>query len=78
MYVTSKYANSCAFFSSQILHGKKKSRSGNLPTSNKDFFESAASTVRKTPAGFGALVSLLNTVGQVFLPDAVNLARAGY
>jgi hypothetical protein len=46
-------------------------------TSNRDFFEFAASEVGNTPAGFGALVSLLNTVGQVFLPDAVNwLAQA--
>jgi hypothetical protein len=46
-------------------------------TSHKDFIESAASAVGNTPAGFGALVSLLNTVGQVFLPDAVNwLAQA--
>jgi hypothetical protein len=40
-------------------------------TSNKDFFESAASAIGDTPAGFGALTSLLNAVGQVFLPDAV-------
>jgi hypothetical protein len=40
-------------------------------TSNKDFFESAASTIGDTPAGFGALTSLLNAVGQVFLPDAI-------
>ena len=46
-------------------------------TSHKDFIESAASAVGNTPAGFGALVSLLNTVGQVFLPDVVNwLAHA--
>jgi hypothetical protein len=40
-------------------------------TSNKDFFESAAYTIGDTPAGFGALTSLLNAVGQVFLPDAI-------
>ncbi|MEX0805792.1 MAG: hypothetical protein WD688_21105 [Candidatus Binatia bacterium] len=40
-------------------------------TSTKDFFESAASTIGDTPAGFGALTSLLNAVGQVFLPDAI-------
>jgi hypothetical protein len=46
-------------------------------TSNRAFFEFAASKVGNTSAGFGALVSLLNTVGQVFLPDAVKwLAHA--
>ena len=40
-------------------------------TSNKGFFESAAATIGDTPAGFGALTSLLNAVGQVFLPDAI-------
>ena len=41
-------------------------------TSNKDFVEFAALAVGNTPGGFGALVSLLTTIGQVFLPDAVK------
>jgi len=45
--------------------------------SNRDFIEFAALAVGNTPGGFGALVSLLTTIGQVFLPDAVNwLAHA--
>jgi hypothetical protein len=46
-------------------------------TSNKGFFEFAVSTIGNTPAGFGALVSILNKVGQVFLPEAIRwLAHA--
>jgi len=41
-------------------------------TSNREFFELAASTIGKTQSGFGALLSFLNTVGKVFLPEAVN------
>lgn len=40
---------------------------------NADFIKFAASAVGSTRAGFGALVSLLNSVGQVFLPDAIRL-----
>lgn len=43
-------------------------------TGNRDFIEFAASVVGNTPAGFGALVSLLSSaVGQVFLPDIIRL-----
>jgi hypothetical protein len=43
------------------------------PTSaNRDFIESAVSAIGHTPAGFGALLSLLSAVGQVFLPDAIR------
>lgn len=41
-------------------------------TENRDFFEQAAAVVGNTPAGFGALVLILNSVGQVFLPDAIQ------
>lgn len=41
-------------------------------TANRDFFEHAAEVVGNTESGFGALLSLLCTVGQVFLPDAVR------
>ena len=41
-------------------------------TENKDFFEQAAAVVGSTPAGFGALVSILSSVGQVYLPDAIQ------
>jgi len=41
-------------------------------SANKDFIESAASAVGNTPAGFGALLSILSSVGQVFLPGAVR------
>ena len=40
-------------------------------STHKDFFENAASTVGNTPAGFGALLSLLISVGRVFLPEAL-------
>jgi hypothetical protein len=40
---------------------------------NRDFIEHAVSTVGNTPAGFGALLSLLCSVGQVFLPSAIKL-----
>ncbi|HAS54362.1 MAG TPA: hypothetical protein DCS42_09660 [Nitrospiraceae bacterium] len=46
-------------------------------TANKDFIELAASVVGNTPAGFGALASLLSSVGQVFLPDAIRLLADG-
>jgi hypothetical protein len=39
---------------------------------NKDFIESATIAVGNTPAGFGAMLSLLSSVGQVFLPDAIK------
>ena len=39
---------------------------------NRDFIESAALAVGNTPAGFGALLSLLSSVGQVFLPGAIR------
>jgi hypothetical protein len=42
-------------------------------SANRDFIEYAASTVGNTPAGFGSLLSLLISVGQVFLPDAIKL-----
>jgi hypothetical protein len=42
-------------------------------STNRDFIEFAASIAGNTAAGFGALLSLLNTVGKVFLPDAVKL-----
>lgn len=42
-------------------------------SANRDFIEFAASVVGSTPAGFGALLSLLSSVGQVFLPDAIKL-----
>jgi len=42
-------------------------------SANRDFIEFAASVVGNTPAGFGALLSLLCSVGQVFLPDAICL-----
>lgn len=40
---------------------------------NRDFIEYAATVVGNTPAGFGALLSLLCSVGQTFLPAAVSL-----
>jgi hypothetical protein len=40
-------------------------------TEHRDFFKQAAAAVGNTPAGFGALVSILNSVGQVFLPEAI-------
>jgi hypothetical protein len=42
-------------------------------SANRDFIEYAASIVRNTPAGFGALLSLLWSVDQVFLPAAIKL-----
>jgi hypothetical protein len=46
-------------------------------SANRGFIESVASAVGHTPAGFGALLSLLNSVGQVFLPNAIRwLAEA--
>jgi hypothetical protein len=41
-------------------------------SANRDFIESAASAIGNTPAGFGSLLSLLSSVGQVFLPDAIR------
>ncbi len=41
-------------------------------TTHKSFIEPAATTVGATKPGFGALLSLLNSVGQVFLPDAIS------
>lgn len=46
-------------------------------TANKDFIERAAAAVGNTKAGFGALLSLLSSVGQVFLPDAITLLSQG-
>jgi hypothetical protein len=46
-------------------------------SANRSFIESATSVIGHTPAGFGALLSLLSSVGQVFLPDAIRwLAEA--
>jgi hypothetical protein len=42
-------------------------------SANRDFIEYTASIVGNTPAGFGALLSLLCSVGQVFLPAAIKL-----
>jgi len=42
-------------------------------SANKHFIEHAASIVGNTPAGFGALLSLLCSVGQFFLPAAIKL-----
>lgn len=42
-------------------------------SANRDFIESAASAVGNTPAGFGALLSLLSSVGQVFLPGSIRI-----
>lgn len=47
-------------------------------TENKSFFEHAAATVGNTEAGFGALLSLLCSVGRVFLPDAVTLLAQAF
>jgi hypothetical protein len=49
---------------------------------NRNFIAEGVSAVGNTLAGFGALLSLLNSVGQVFLPDAVrwlaeSVQRAG-
>ncbi len=41
-------------------------------STNIDFIESAATVVGNTPAGFGALLSLLCSVGQVLLPLAIR------
>jgi hypothetical protein len=46
-------------------------------SANRDYIELAASVVGNTPAGFGALVSLLSSVAQVFLPDAIKLLADG-
>ena len=43
---------------------------------NRSFIESAVSATGHTPAGFGALLSLLSSVGQVFLPDALRWLAA--
>ena len=49
-------------------------RGNRAPVSeNKDFIDFAAQSVAYRPAGFGALLSLLNSVGQVFLPNAIGL-----
>jgi len=40
-------------------------------TQNKKFVEHAVAVAGNTKAGFGALVSILTSVGQVFLPDAI-------
>jgi hypothetical protein len=42
-------------------------------TARKEFVEQAAAAVGGTRAGFGALLSFFNSVGQVFLPDAITL-----
>lgn len=42
-------------------------------TANRDFLDHAAAVVGNTKAGFGALLSVLNSVGRVFLPDAIML-----
>ena len=42
-------------------------------SSKKDFIETAATVVGITPAGFGAFVALLCSVGQILLPDAIML-----
>lgn len=47
-------------------------------TENKSFFEDAATTVGNTKAGFGALLSLLCSVGRVFLPDAITLLAQAF
>lgn len=47
-------------------------------TENKSFFEHAVTTVGDTKAGFGALLSLLCSVGRVFLPDAITLLAQAF
>ena len=54
------------------IEWKKDVKEWGPVTANRDFFEQAAKVVGNTEAGFGALLSLLCSVGQVFLPDAVT------
>lgn len=44
-----------------------------LLTANRNFLERATAAVGNTKAGFGALLSLLSSAGQAFLPDAITL-----
>ncbi len=55
------------------IEWKKDAREWAPVSENKDFIDCAAQSVAYRPAGFGALLSLLNSVGQVFLPDAIGL-----
>jgi hypothetical protein len=54
------------------MEWKKDVKEWEPVTVNRDFFEHAAEVVGNTESGFGALLSLLCSVGQVFLPDAVR------